>query len=371
MTEPAPVPLLDLGPEIDLLWDELSSGVLEVMRSGHFILGPNVSAFEEEVAEWLGVRHAIGVNSGTDALVIALRALGVGEGDEVITSPFTFFATAESISLLGAKPVFADVERESLNLDPLEVERALSPRTRAILPVHLFGQPADMDGIRELAASAGVPVLEDAAQAFGAAYGETRVGALGDAAAFSFFPTKNLGAYGDGGLITTDSDEVARLSRMLRVHGSVDKYRNEILGYNSRLDEMQAAVLRVKFRRIEAFNDGRRQAARRYARLLADLPLVTMPGELEGRRHVFHQYTIRIGDGRRDRVQAALRDEGIASMIYYPLALHQLPVYADRKERHPVSEAACGEVLSLPIWPQITEDVQERVVTAIVRAFGT
>lgn len=364
------IPLLDLGPEIDALGGEILEAMGEVVRSGQFILGPNVEAFEREMADDLGVTHAIGVNSGTDALVIALRALGVGPGDEVITTPFTFFATAEAISQVGATPVFVDIERDTLNLDVSLVEGALTQRSKAIIPVHLFGHAVDLDPLLELAEARELRVLEDVAQATGGTYQDRKLGAIGDAGAFSFFPSKNLGAYGDGGLVTTNDDEVARLSRMLRFHGCETKYHNEMLGYNSRLDEMQAAVLRVKLRHLDANNEGRRAVAKRYAELFADVDGVSVPTEKAYARHVYHQYTVRIGDGKRDEVQQRLQKEGIASAVYYPVPCHRLPVYEARGVSCPLAEAAAAEVLSLPVWPQLDGDQQRRVVAVIREALS-
>lgn len=377
------IPVLDLDPEIDELWDDVQAAIARVLRSSQFIMGPEVRAFEREVAEYLGVQHALGVNSGTDALVIALRALGIGPGDEVITSPFTFFATAESISIIGATPVFVDVCAADFNLDPEAVEAAITERTRAIMPVHLYGQPAAMTQLMVLAERYDLRVVEDCAQSFGARYeGDCpgcggahcddarraaltgrQTGTLGEVGAFSFFPSKNLGAFGDAGLIATDDDAVAEAAGMLRKHGARKKYHNEVLGYNSRLDALQAAVLRVKLPHLDRRNAGRRAAAQRYDQLLADVPGVTLPVSSEG--HVFHQYTVRIADGRRDAVQAALKDRGIQTMIYYPIPCHQLPVYSHLNVHLPMAERLAGEVLSLPIWPQITPEIQTRVVGAL------
>lgn len=371
------VPVLDLGPELELLWDELSAEALRVIRSGRFVLGPDVEAFEEAAAAYLGVRHAVGMNSGTDALVIGLRALGVECGDEVVTTPFTFFATAEAISLIGATPVFADIEPESFNLDPAAAEAAVTDRTTAIIPVHLFGRPADHGAFAGLADRHGLRVLEDCAQAIGATVasaGERRhVGSLGDAGAFSFYPTKNLGGFGDGGLLTTDDGEVARSARMLRTHGERSRYHNEMLGYNSRLDALQAALLRVKLSRLDEFNRGRRAAAARYGELLADLEAaggLTAPRVTDG--HVFHQYTVRIHGGRRDAVRDALDAAGVGTMVYYPIPVHRLPVYAEAYAgvELPMAEAAAAEVLSLPIWPSISPATQERVAAALEGAFS-
>jgi dTDP-4-amino-4,6-dideoxygalactose transaminase len=365
------VPVLDLNPEIDEIRDQLMEAIDGVLRSTQFIMGPNVKAFETEVAEYLGVRHAVGLNSGTDALVIGLRALGVGPGDEVVTSPFTFFATGEAISHLGATPVFADIDPRTYNLDLARVAERMTPRTKAIVPVHLFGAAVDLDPLLELADAHGVKVLEDTAQAFGSEYRGRKVGAIGHCGAFSFFPSKNLGAFGDGGLLVTNDDELADAARMLRVHGARKKYMNETVGYNSRLDEMQAAILRVKLPNIDRWNEGRRAAAGRYNAMLEGVADVKTPIEPEGCRHVYHQYTIRIEGGRRDAVQEALAAEGIGSFVYYPYPLHKLPVYAAMSARGlEVSEKAALEVLSLPIWPHITGDVQERVCAAVRRAVG-
>ncbi len=371
MTTIAPkIPLLDLSAETEALWDELMHAIQGVVRSGHFILGPNVKAFEAEVAAYLGARHAIGVNSGTDALVIALRALGVGPGDEVITTPFTFFATAEAISQVGATPVFVDIEPDTLNLDISLVEKEITARTRAIIPVHLFGQAVDMDPLVALAERYRLKTLEDVAQAFGAEYRGTKVGTIGQIGAWSFFPSKNLGAFGDGGLITTDDDALAEAARMLRMHGSRKKYYNEEIGYNSRLDELQAAVLRVKLPHIDAANEGRRRVAAYYDELLREVSGVSFTAQRPFARHVYHQYTVRIHEGKRDRVQQRLAEAGIGTMIYYPVPVHRLPVYEALNYTLPISEQAATEVLSLPIWPQMENGTIEWVVECISRAVG-
>ena len=377
------IPLFDLAPEIEALGDKINAAVQRVIQSGQFILGPEVADFEEEVADFLGVKHAIGVNSGTDALVISLRALGVEPEDEVITTPFTFFATAEAISSVGATPVFVDIEPRTFNIDPAVIEDAITERTVGILPVHLFGAPAAMSQIMEIADRHGLKVLEDCAQSFGARYfgncfgceGATcddrirdrisgkQTGTIGHAGAFSFFPTKNLGAYGDGGLIATDDHEIAEMARMLRKHGGKNKYHNEVCGYNSRLDAIQAAILRVKLPQIVTYNKKRRAIAQRYNELLADVEGIATPESVEG--HVFHQYTVRIINEQRDAVQKALGARGISTKVYYPVPCHQLPVYDDYDVALPVSEKAGQQVLSLPIWPGITPEVQASVVSAL------
>ena len=377
------VPPLDLTTQYVNLQPEIQAAIARVLASGQFILGPEVAQFEQEVAAYLGVRHAIGVNSGTDALIISLRAFGIGPGDEVITTPFSFFATAESISLVGATPVFADVEAETFNIDPKEIAPKITDRTKAIVPVHLFGRPAAMTQILEIARSNSLYVLEDAAQAFGARYSgrcthcegdrcdaELRAklidgyaGSLGDAGAFSFFPTKNLGAYGDGGAIVTNDDRIAEVARMLRVHGSKGRYQNEILGYNSRLDALQAAILRAKLPYVTQWNQRRRQIAQLYNEQLAGLPGLATPELTPG--HVFHQYTLRIANGRRDAIKAALADAGIGAMVYYPIPQDRLPVYAGRYESNPVSDTLAEEVLSLPIWPEMEVEAISTVTNAI------
>jgi dTDP-4-amino-4,6-dideoxygalactose transaminase len=365
------IPILDPRPQYEALKDAIRQAVDRVLESGRFILGPEVEAFEEEVARYLGVEHAVSVNSGTDALFIGLRALGVGSGDEVITTPFTFFATAEAISHVGATPVFVDIDERTFNLDPGLVEEKITPRTRAILPVHLFGQAADMVSIEDLAEKYGLKILEDVAQAFGGEYRGRKLGAIGDVGAFSFFPSKNLAACGDGGLITTDDDRVAELARMLRAHGAKKKYHNETIGYNSRLDELQAAILRVKLPHLDGWNVGRRRAAAYYDELLGDLPGIVPPSEVAPGKHVYHQYTLRVADERRDEVQGRLARAGIGTMIYYPVPVPELPVYSDSEhDLLPRSFEAAREVLSLPIWPQISWVIQERVATALREALA-
>jgi dTDP-4-amino-4,6-dideoxygalactose transaminase len=374
----APVPLLDLRAETRALRPALDAAWARVVGSGQFILGPEVEAFEAESAAYLGVRHAVGLNSGTDALTIALRALGVGAGDEVITTPFSFFATSETVLLLGATPVFVDLLPDSFVLDPAAVAAAVGPRTRAILPVHLFGELAPMAELARVARRGGLALIEDAAQAFGARYvpgcracptpgacsdalhGRS-AGALGDAAAFSFYPTKNLGAMGDGGLLTTDDDAVAATARRLRNHGSERRYHHLEPGYNSRLDALQAAVLRVKLPSLDAWTDARRAVAARYDALLADVEGVIAPAATPG--HVYHQYTVRLPADRRDAVAERMREAGVATLVYYPETLDR---YGGRAVGDlPHAHLAAAEVLSLPIYPSLTEAAQDRVVRAL------
>lgn len=359
------IPILDLKPEVESLWDELMEAIQGVLRSGHFIMGPNVKAFEHEVAQYLGVKHAIGVNSGTDALVIGLRAAGVGAGDEVITTPFTFFATAEAISTVGATPVFVDIDPKTFNIDPNLIEPAITSRTKAIIPVHLYGQSCEMETILGIAKQYGLKVIEDVAQAFGGEYQGKKVGTLGDVGCYSFFPSKNLGAYGDGGLITTNDDNIAEEARMLRVHGSKKKYYNETIGYNSRLDEIQGAILRVKLPHIDEWNEGRRRVAHTYNELLKDVEGVVTPFEASNVNHVYHQYTIRIINGKRDEVQNRLAEMGIGTMVYYPVPVHKLPIYKSKSTIFALSEIVSLEAISLPIWPCLTKSVQKRVIESL------
>jgi len=367
MTTQTRIPSLDLTGPLEALWPELLHAAEKVLRSTHYIMGPEVKAFEEEAARYLGVRHAVACNSGTDALVLGLRAMGIGPGDEVITTPFTFFATAEAISNVGARPVFVDIDPGTFNLDPSWIDRAVTSRTRAILPVHLFGRPCEMAGILGAAARHGLKVLEDCAQAFGARFHGKAVGSLGHAGAFSFFPTKNLSGFGDGGLLATDDPTLADAARMLRVHGSRRKYHNEVVGYNSRLDELQAALLRVKLPHVDAWNADRRAAAERYQALLEGEDRIQLPELCDG--HVFNQYTVRLRCPALDRdgIQAALAREGIDTMVYYPVPCHRLRVYAlsHAEVACPEAELAGREVLSLPFWPGMDGDLQDTVASAL------
>lgn len=360
------IPILDLSYEIDLLWDDINAAIQDVLRSGRFIMGEPVKQFEDEVAAYLGVKHAVTLNSGTDALTIGLRMLGIGEGDEVITTAFTFFATAESISMVGATPVFVDIDPITFNLDAAQVADAITPRTRVILPVHLFGQSADMTALTTLADQHDLVIFEDVAQAFGATWYGRRLGTMGVGGAFSFFPTKNLGAYGDAGMLVTDDDEAAATAKMLRSHGSHKKYHNEAMGYNSRLDTLQAAILRVKLPYVDEWNAARRAVAARYNEWLSDVPGIVTPTETDANApHVYHQYTVRVRNGQRDAVQAVLRAQGIGTMVYYPVPIHKLPVYADLDVSLPETERAAQEVLSLPMWPLLPEDDQRQVVAVL------
>lgn len=371
MTVTAPkIPILDLHDEIELLEPELVHAIQEVLRSTQFILGPKVQSLERELARYLDVPFTIGVNSGTDALVLSLRSAGIGPGDEIIVPTFTFFATAEAVHQVGAEVRFVDVDERSFNIHIPSVERALTPRTRGIIPVHLFGQAAEMEPLLDLARTYNLVLIEDVAQAFGAEYKGKKLGTFGTAGAFSFFPSKNLAAYGDGGLIATSDPKIAEAARMLRAHGARKKYYNETIGYNSRLDELQAAILLCKLKYIDSWNRARHALALRYNNAFKDLPGVLVPEILPQRTHVFHQYTIRILGGKRDRIQKELDSRGVSTMIYYPVPLHRLPLYKDRypEGSFPVAETLAREVLSLPIWPQMKTQVQDYVIRAVKEA---
>jgi dTDP-4-amino-4,6-dideoxygalactose transaminase len=359
------IPMVDLQIQYRALQEEIDAAVAQVLGDARFILGPNVSAFEKEVADYLGVAHAVSCASGTDALHLALRAAGIGPGDEVITTPFTFIATAEAICYVGATPVFIDIDPHTFNIDVTRVEAALSERTVAVLPVHLFGQPADMKALRALCDAHRLWLIEDCAQSFGAsAEGGSFTGSIGEFGCFSFFPSKNLGCYGDGGLVTTNSAARAECLRKLRNHGSSEQYVHDIVGYNSRLDELQAAVLRVKLRHIDRFNAGRRAAAQGYDALLEALPL-RLPYRDPRVTHVFHQYTLLCE--ARELALAALRDAGIGCAIYYPRPLHQQRAFAGiaGDVELPVAESVARRCLSLPIYPELS-DAQARQVAGVL-----
>ncbi|MFB6277491.1 MAG: DegT/DnrJ/EryC1/StrS family aminotransferase [Halothece sp.] len=379
------IPILDLRLQYQTIQTEIQEAIDRVLNSGRFILGEEVANFEQAVANYLGVEHAIGVNSGTDALIISLRCLDIGKGDEVITTPFSFFATAEAISRVGATPIFVDVEPETFNIDARKIVEKITSRTRAILPVHLFGNPAPMGQILDIANGYNLKVIEDCAQSFGASYesdcstcqqacSETmrwdlqgkQTGSMGDLGAFSFFPTKNLGAYGDGGLIATNDNQLAEFAKQLRVHGEKKKYHNEMLGYNSRLDALQAAILRVKLNYIDQWNEKRRNIAQFYQQQLQDIEGLILPSFPKG--HVFHQYTIRVLEGKRDRVQDFLGDQGIGTMVYYPVPQSELPVYQGQYEEFPISNVLAQQVLSLPIWPELSQQAMEKVCDALATA---
>ena len=360
---------LDLKAQFAAIREEVMQAISGVMESQLFILGKEVRAFEEETAALLGAKHAIACASGSDALMLALMALGIGPGDEVITAPFTFVATGGAIARAGATPVFVDIDPVTFNIDPAKAAEALTSRTRAIMPVHLFGLSADLEPLVKVAKERNVAIIEDAAQAIGARYHGKAVGTIGEFGCFSFFPSKNLGGAGDGGLVTTEDAALAERLQLLRVHGSRKKYHHEILGVNSRLDALQAAILRVKLRHLEAWSQGRQSRAARYGEIFAQANLlqhVTLPQAPEDYYHVYNQYTIRCG--RRDELRQHLQQRAIPTEIYYPVSLHLQPAFSYlnyREGQLPVSEAASREVLSLPVFPELSDAQQDSVVAAI------
>lgn len=354
---------LDLKPEID-------GAVLKTLEATQFILGPNVQKFEEEAAKYLGVGHAVALANGTEALHLAIIACGIGPGDEVITTPFTFIATAEAISYVGARPVFVDIDPKTFNIDPVKVEEHLvtrpSSRVKAVIPVHLYGQAAEMDNIMAIAKKYNLKVIEDCAQSFGADYKGKKTGSFGEFGCFSFFPSKNLGCYGDGGMVTTNDAGLAEKVKVLRNHGSKVRYYHSVIGYNSRLDEIQAAILRVKLKRTDKFNESRNRIARLYSKMFEGSS-VTPPHEDGKGMHVYHQYTVKVKN--RDRIIEALTKEGIASAIYYPVPLHKQEVYKKDYDGLvlPDAEKVSEDVLSLPIFPELMEEEVKKVAEAVKR----
>ena len=361
------VPLLDLQAQYAPLRDEILAAIARVCDSQRFIGGPEVEAFEREIAADLGVAHAVGLSSGTDALLVALMALGIGPGDEVITPTFSFFATAGCVTRVGAVPRLVDIDPATFNIDPAAVLDAMTPRTKAIIPVHLYGQCAEMDPLLELAQRTGIAVIEDAAQAIGATYKGRQAGAMGTVGCFSFFPSKNLGAFGDAGMLTTNDEGLAREVRLLRNHGAEPKYFHSRIGGNFRLDALQAAVLRVKRPHLENWTEGRRLNADRYDRLFAAAGApIGLPGRAPDRRHIFNQYVIRVQD--RGAVRAELDARGIGTEVYYPVPFHLQECFAPlgyRQGHFPAAEAAAAEVLALPIYGELTEAQQAEVVQAV------
>jgi dTDP-4-amino-4,6-dideoxygalactose transaminase len=389
------IPLLDLKAQYKNIKSEINEAVQQVLESSQFILGPNVKSFEKEIADYIGVKHAIGVGNGTDALLITLKAYGIGEGDEVITTPFTFFATAETISQTGAVPIFVDVDLKTFNMDVSQIEQKITPRTKAIMPVHIFGQPADMDEILQIAQKHNIIVIEDACQAIGAEYKNKKIGSLGHAACFSFFPTKNLGGFGDGGMIVTNDENIATICRALRAHGSgayghkacnllnniqekIDdnkntdntvynplKYYNYLIGYNSRLDELQAAILRIKLKHLDSWNDARRQKAKIYTENI-DQKILNTPYEKPNRKHVYHLYIVQ--SENKEKIVAYLKENGIATGIYYPVPLHLQKVYKNlgyHKEDLPNAEYLSKRTFAIPLYPELTDEQQNYIIEKI------
>lgn len=372
-----PVPLLDLNRQYTVLKDQILEALAAVCNSGQFVLGPAVTELEKAIAVYCGTAHAVGCASGSDALLLALMALDVGPGDEVVLPSFTFFATASAVTRLGAKPVFADIDPESFNISPAEIERLITPSTKAILPVHLFGQCAEMDSINEIASSSGVPVVEDAAQAIGSEFLGRRAGALGLVGCFSFYPTKNLGGAGDGGMLTTDNAELADRLRLLRGHGMRPRYFHSAIGINSRLDSFQAAILNVKLPHLDRWTELRQENADRYTQLFSEAGLgsvLQLPAAQGQCRHVWNQYVIRVCDGQRDALRQWLSEAKIGTEIYYPLGLHEQDCFrylgyapADL----PQTYQAAREVLALPIFPELTAEEQQCVVGRVASFYAS
>ena len=375
------VPFLDLKAQYQQIRDEIDRAVTEVISEQHFILGPKVEALEEAIAAYSSARYGIGVASGSDALTLSLMAVGVGAGDTVITTSFTFFSTAGSISKVGATPVFVDIDPRTYNLDPTRIQERITPQTKAIIPVHLFGQSADMELIKETAHSNGLWIIEDAAQAIGSDYIKNsvppqRVGSIGDLGCFSFYPSKNLGGFGDGGMVTTNDDELAERLRLLRVHGASSKYYYQYIGINSRLDALQAAILLVKFRYLEEWTAKRLKNAAYYDQLFDEIRHqelgIEIPYVQHNNRHIYNQYVIRVP--KRDKLREFLAQEGVGTDVYYPLPLHLQECYQDlgyAKGDFPHAEQAARETLALPIYPELTPEQQEYVVSKIEEFFRT
>ncbi|MBB3571442.1 DegT/DnrJ/EryC1/StrS family aminotransferase [Rhizobium sp. BK491] len=364
------IPFLNIKAQYASIKDEIDAAVLSVLASGQYALGDEVARFEQEFADYCNVKHAIAVNTGTSALHLALLAAGIGPGDEVITVPFTFVATASAICYTGARPVFVDVEPVTLTMDPARIEAKITPRTKAIVPVHLYGQMADMDAIKAVAGHYRIPIIEDACQAHGARYKGDRAGSIGVSGCFSFYPGKNLGACGEGGMVVTSSDEQAKTIRMLRDWGQEQRYHHLLKGFNYRMDAIQGAILRVKLRHLEAWTEARRAHARRYSSLLAGSVDLITPVEAADRRHVYHVYAIRSRD--RDGLQRALSAEGIQSGLHYPIPVHLQKAHADlgyKTNDFPISEDAAREVLSLPIYPEMPAWHLDQVVAALEHAY--
>lgn len=367
------IPLVDLKAQYNSIKDDIDAAIQRVLQEGQFILGSEVETFEKEVASYCGTKFAVGVASGTDALLIGLLACGIGRGDEVITTPFTFIATAEAITRCGATPVFVDIDPKTYNIDPEKTKPRISERTKAILPVHLYGQPADMDGILGLARKYNLKVIEDCAQAVGAEYKGSKVGSLGDAGCLSFFPSKVLGAYGDGGMVVTNNPEIAEKVAMLRNHGCKEKYYHLVPAFNSRLDSLQAAILRVKLKHLNDWIDQRRQKASLYSGLLSEIEGIELPCTASYSHHVFNYYTISLKGSQlnRNKLQKYLQLKGIYTAIYYPLSLHLQEVYKSlgyKSGDFPNSEQAQEQVLSLPIYPELSEGQIGKIVDEIKKS---
>lgn len=364
--------LVDLRRQFLSVKDEILEGINDVIESGQYIMGPKVAELEDKIAKKLGVTDAIAVANGTDALVLTLEAYGIGKGDEVITTPFTFFASAEAISRVGAVPVFVDVDPITFNINPDEIERKITTATKAIIPVHIFGQPADMDEINAIAKRYNLKVIEDACQAFGATYHNQPIGSLGDVACFSFFPTKNLGTMGDGGIITTSDPNLANLIRKLRTHGTTKKYYHDRIGYNSRLDEIHAAILLINLTKIDEWNEKRRELADRYRMKLGNIPSLTLPVEGENRSHIYHLFCIE--SENRDELMEALDHAQIQTGVYYPRCLHLQDVYSYLQYKEgdfPIAESLSEKLFAIPMHPFLTEDEQDQIISILREKGGS
>lgn len=359
------IPLVDLKAGFEPIKNEVMQAIESVFSTMNLYLGPNVTALEDEFASYCGTKYAIGVGSGTDAIIIALASAGIKSGDEVITTPHTFFATTEAVAHVGAVPVFVDIDPDTYNIDSSLIEKKITTRTKAILPVHMYGQSADMKPILDIAQKYGIKIIEDACQSHGAEYLGKKCGSFSDAGCFSFYYTKNLGAYGEGGIITTNDLYVAEKARKYRTHGHKSKYEHALMGYNSRLDEMQAAVLRIKLKHLDKYNEARRVIAKKYSDLLKDTSLI-LPKEVTGRRHVYHLYVVRCKE--RDKLQQHLTDAGIGTGIHYKNPVHlqeACSAYGYKKGDFPVTESICEEILSLPIYPELKDKNIEHIVQKI------
>ncbi len=360
------IPIMNINVQYEQLKSDIDQAMQNIAGAGSFILGKETEKFEKEIAGYCGAEYGIGVNSGTDALVLALTALGIKEGDEVITTPFTFVASAECVSRAGAKPVFADIDPETYNIDPAKVEKAVTKNTKAIIPVHLFGNPCDMEPILKIAEKYGLKVVEDTAQAIGAVYNGRKAGGIGTAGCFSFFPSKNLGAFGDGGMVVTSDQHLAEKVRLLRAHGMVSKYCYSVIGFNSRLDNLQAVILSIKLKKLDEWNDGRRRAAFRYNEALKGI--VGTPREQGGGKHVYHLYVIRVKKEKRDGLTDFLNENGIEARAYYSIPLHQQECYRDLGYKHgdfPEAERAGLETLALPLFPELNKGEQDFIAEKI------
>lgn len=360
------IPLMNLNAQYGELKESIDRTMREIAQSSRFILGEETESFEKDMREYCNTKYAVGVASGTDALILALTALGIKRGDEVITTPFTFVATGEAISRVGARPVFADIGPRTYNLDPVKVEKAVTSKTKAIIPVHLYGNPCDMDAISKIAREHKLKVIEDAAQAIGATYANRKIGSIGDAGCLSFFPSKNLGAFGDGGMVLTDNKDIAEKIRLLRVHGSALRYHHSVIGFNSRLDNLQAAILAIKLRKLDEWTEKRREIVKRYNAALKDIAVI--PEEQGKGRHVYHLYVIRVKQGMRDKLLSFLNESGVESRVYYPIPLHLQECYMElgyEKGDFPEAEKAASETLALPLFPELETKQQDFVVERV------